>query len=60
MFRARVPTTWPIQAETDEEGNVGYWCTVCGRFLPSVDGHVTHDDKTHPTHLWMGSEGTIQ
>ena len=60
MFRARLPTTWRIQSETDEDGEVGYWCVVCGRFLPAIDGRVTHDEKPHPFHMWMGSEGTAQ
>ena len=26
----------------------GYWCVVCGRFLPSDDGVIVHDDVPHP------------
>jgi hypothetical protein len=29
----------------------GYWCVVCGRFLPSVDGVVIHDDIMHPENM---------
>lgn len=31
-------------SETD-----GYWCVVCGRFLPSdADGIIVHDPVPHP------------
>ena len=26
----------------------GYWCVICMRFLPSIDGVVIHDDIIHP------------
>ena len=26
----------------------GYWCVVCGRYLPDDDGVVVHDDVPHP------------
>lgn len=26
----------------------GYWCVVCGRHLPDVDGVIVHDDVPHP------------
>lgn len=32
--------------ESDEDG---YWCVVCGRFLPADDhGVIVHDDVPHP------------
>ena len=28
---------------------IGYWCVVCGRFLPAdEDGLIIHDDIIHP------------
>jgi hypothetical protein len=28
---------------------IGYWCVVCGRFLPEdEDGLIIHDDIIHP------------
>jgi hypothetical protein len=26
----------------------GYWCVVCGRFLPDEDGVIVHDNVPHP------------
>ena len=26
----------------------GYWCLVCGRFLPACDGVIVHDNVPHP------------
>ena len=26
----------------------GYWCIVCGRFLPACDGVIVHDNVPHP------------
>ena len=26
----------------------GYWCVICGRFLPSDDGVIVHDNIPHP------------
>ena len=30
---------------TDDEG---YWCVVCERLLPRVDGVIVHDEVPHP------------
>lgn len=29
----------------------GYWCVICMRFLPSIDGVVIHDDVIHPDNM---------
>ena len=29
----------------------GYWCVVCMRFLPSIDGVITHNDVVHPNDM---------
>ena len=35
-----------------EDGNGdGYWCVVCGRFLPASGGVVVHDDVPHPDNM---------
>mgnify|MGYP001101808747 CR=1 FL=1 len=39
---------------TDE--NDGYWCVVCGRFLPAEDGVIVHDDVEHPIGMIFSSE----
>lgn len=30
------------------DDNDGYWCVVCGRFLPADDGVIVHDNIPHP------------
>lgn len=31
------------------DDDTGYWCVVCGRFLPEdEDGVILHDDIQHP------------
>jgi len=34
----------------------GYYCVVCGRFLPEEDGVVVHDDVPHPIDMDFGDE----
>ena len=29
----------------------GYWCVICMRFLPSIDGVIVHDGITHPNDM---------
>jgi hypothetical protein len=38
----------------------GYWCVVCGRFLPSDDGVIVHDDVPHPSDMTFDDEATPQ
>ncbi|BBP82416.1 hypothetical protein PHLH8_20580 [Pseudomonas sp. Pc102] len=33
----------------DDPSEDGYWCVVCGRFLPAdEDGVIVHDSIPHP------------
>lgn len=41
----------------DEEG---YWCVVCGKFLPSNDGVIVHDDVQHPDTMNFDDEENPQ
>ena len=35
----------------------GYWCVVCGRFLPADEcGVVVHDDVPHPDNMTFDDE----
>jgi hypothetical protein len=34
----------------------GYWCVVCGRFLPAVDGVIVHDNVPHPKDMTFDEE----
>ena len=36
-------------AAAEKQAAPGYWCVVCGRWLPE-DGHgvIVHDDVPHP------------
>ena len=34
----------------------GYWCVVCGRYLPDDDGVVVHDDVPHPEDMTFDEE----
>lgn len=37
-------------AATDHEAAPGYWCVVCGRWLPADEtGFIAHDAIPHPT-----------
>lgn len=39
-------------SEVEDDGNGdGYWCVVCGRFLPASGGVVVHDDVPHPDNM---------
>jgi hypothetical protein len=40
---------------TREEAD-GYYCVVCGRFLPEEDGVIVHDDVPHPVDMDFGDE----
>jgi hypothetical protein len=34
----------------------GYWCVVCGRYLPDDDGVIVHDDVPHPKEMTFDDE----
>ena len=35
----------------------GYWCVICGRFLPANDdGVIVHDDIEHPADMAFDDE----
>ncbi|MDU4249069.1 hypothetical protein [Pseudomonas sp.] len=35
----------------------GYWCVVCGRFLPAdEDGVIVHDNVPHPQDMDFAEE----
>lgn len=38
----------------------GYWCVVCGRFLPSDEGVIVHDDVPHPENMAFDDEDKPQ
>jgi hypothetical protein len=38
----------------------GYWCVVCGRFLPSDDGVIVHDDLPHPDEMTFDEQENPQ
>jgi hypothetical protein len=34
----------------------GYYCVICGKFLPEEDGVIVHDDVPHPVDMDFGDE----
>ena len=38
----------------------GYWCVVCGRYLPEKDGVIVHDNVTHPESMTFDEEDRPQ
>ncbi len=34
----------------------GYWCVVCGRFLPANSGVIVHDNVPHPPTMTFDDE----
>lgn len=39
----------------------GYWCVICGRFLPANEhGVIVHDDIEHPAEMDFGDEENPQ
>ncbi len=34
----------------------GYYCVICGRFLPAEDGVIVHDDIPHPPEMDFAEE----
>ena len=50
-------TTLKALGSTAELGDDGYWCVVCGRYLPAdVDGVIVHDDVPHPEEMTFDEE----
>ena len=42
-------------------GDGGYWCVICGRFLPADDdGVIVHDDLPHPDGMDFDDNGHPQ
>ena len=38
----------------------GYWCVVCGKFLPLIDGVIVHLDVPHPENMDFNDEENEQ
>jgi len=38
----------------------GYWCVICMRFLPNIDGVVIHDDVLHPDDMTFNEDRNEQ
>lgn len=38
----------------------GYWCVVCGRFIPAKDGVVVHDSVPHPILMFHNYDERLQ
>jgi hypothetical protein len=38
----------------------GYFCVVCGRFLPLIDGVIVHDEVPHPPDMAFDDEDRPQ
>ena len=49
------------QLKNVEKDDRGYWCVVCGRFLPSDDaGVIVHDNMPHPQEMNFDEEDNPQ
>jgi hypothetical protein len=47
--------------ETNQRDCYGYWCVVCGRFLPADEGGViVHDDVPHPDNMMFDEDDNPQ
>ena len=44
---------------TREEAD-GYYCVVCGKFLPLENGVIVHDDVPHPADMKFNDKETTQ
>ena len=38
----------------------GYWCVICMRFLPNIDGVITHDNVVHPDDMTFDEDRNEQ
>jgi hypothetical protein len=46
--------------QPDDEA-LGYWCVICGRFLPADDfGVIVHDDLPHPREMTFDEQENPQ
>jgi hypothetical protein len=43
-------------SETQDDG---YWCVVCGHYIPEEDGYIVHDDIEHPIDFVFYDEETL-
>jgi methionyl-tRNA synthetase len=51
-LRHRIGGTEMITLTREE----GYYCVVCGRFLPEENGVIVHDDVPHSADMDFGDE----
>ena len=60
--RSQSPASQLRSQAQGEGGNQrsGYWCVICGRFLPSDDGVIVHDDVPHPADMTFDDEDKPQ
>lgn len=55
-------TQFAVDAEVEHFGTAGlcaggYWCVVCGRYLPAdEDGVIVHDDVPHQEDMTFDEE----
>lgn len=49
-----------MSATAEHSSAPGYWCMVCGRFLPEADGVIVHDDLPHPETMTFDEEANPQ
>ena len=47
-----------MNAPTNDQS--GYWCVVCGRYLPAVEGVIEHDQVPHPDNMTFDEEAHPQ
>lgn len=46
-----------LKIATGHTASSGYWCVVCGRYLPAnEDGVIVHDDVPHPEDMTFDEE----
>ena len=53
-------TTLKPLGSTAGLGTDGYWCVVCGRYLPADDGLIVHDAVPHPEEMTFDDEENPQ
>jgi len=50
----------PLSERVMMDDEEGYWCVVCGRFLPSDGGVVVHDNVPHPIDMTFDEQENPQ
>ena len=56
-----IPRTYTNANQTERPVRPGYWCVVCGRFLPEDDaGVIVHDNVPHPQEMTFDEEDKPQ